>query len=421
MYFTRMRRYVYVTPKSYLCLIDFYKQLYKVKYEDVNVQEKSVNMGLQKLKEASTDVENMKVELREQEKVLKVEEEKTNKLLVKVQSEKAKAEKKAAEVGVQKDGCLATADAISKDKEEANIELQKAIPFLNDANAACKSITPKDITELKTNKNPVDVVRLTFDGLMILRLLKVCDVKAEEKNIKKTGATFIHDSFDEYSKAVLADIRFLPDLLDFAENEKDNINDETCELLQPYLRFDTNPTKNWSPWSHGPVLDPDTAKAASGAAAGLCKFCGAMVMYREAAKIVKPKMDFLKVQEAKLEKAMRELGAAEAELKKVMDEVAELDAQLNEAMEKKNALEANANAMKRKMDAANKLLSGLEGENKRWTEDSKNFAIRRKRLVGDVALACAFVTYCGPFNSEFRDGREGATSQGAVGGSVLRE
>merc|ERR1719409_1602930 len=197
MYFTRMRRYVYVTPKSYLCFIEFYQKLYVVKYQEVNVQEKSVNMGLQKLKEASTDVENMKVELREQEKVLKVEEEKTNKLLVKVQSEKAKAEKKAAEVGVQKDGCLATAEAISKDKKEANIELQKAIPFLNDANAACKSITPKDITELKTNKNPVDVVRLTFDGMLILQQLKVVDVKAEDKTINKISVPFIHDSFDE--------------------------------------------------------------------------------------------------------------------------------------------------------------------------------------------------------------------------------
>merc|ERR1719487_1368066 len=86
-----------------------------------------------------------------------------------------------------------------------------------------------------------------------------------------------------------------------------------------------------------------------------------------------------------------------------MDAVAELDAQLNEALDKKASLEANANAMKRKMDAANKLLNGLAGENARWTEDSKNFAVRRGRLVGDVACVSAFVVYCGPFNSEFRD------------------
>merc|ERR1719171_1308720 len=55
------------------------------------------------------------------------------------------------------------------------------------------------------------------------------------------------------------------------------------------------------------------------------------------------------------------------------------------------------------MDAANKLLNGLSGEQIRWTEDSKNFATRRKRLIGDVAFVCAFVVYCGPFNTEFRD------------------
>merc|ERR1719472_635750 len=139
-YFTRMRKNVYVTPKSFLCFVDFYKVLYKKKFEDVNILEKTVNNGLSKLAEASADVEKMKGELREQEKVLKVEEEKTNKLLVNVQTEKAKAEKKAKEVGVQKDACLASATAIGKDKEEANIELQKAIPFLHEANAACKSI-----------------------------------------------------------------------------------------------------------------------------------------------------------------------------------------------------------------------------------------------------------------------------------------
>merc|ERR1719424_52132 len=50
-YLNRMLKYVYVTRKSSLCFIDAYKGLYQVKYEDVNVQERSVNMGLEKLNE----------------------------------------------------------------------------------------------------------------------------------------------------------------------------------------------------------------------------------------------------------------------------------------------------------------------------------------------------------------------------------
>ncbi|EER05170.1 axonemal dynein gamma heavy chain, putative, partial [Perkinsus marinus ATCC 50983] len=118
--------------------------------------------------------------------------------------------------------------------------------------------------------------------------------------VNKVKIDFIHDSYDEIAKSVLSDIRFLPDLLDFSANEKDNINDETCELLQPYLQLEN--------------FNPAVAKKASGAAEGLCKWVGAMVMYHEAAKIVKPKMDYLKVQTAKLEAAMTELGEAEAEL-----------------------------------------------------------------------------------------------------------
>merc|ERR1712039_822651 len=105
-------------------------------------------------------------------------------------------------------------------------------------------------------------------------------------------------------------------------------------------------------------------------------------------KIVGPKLGLLKVKEAQLGKAMAELHAAEASLKKVLDIVADLDNQLAEAQARMAELQASANAMQKQMDAANKLLSGLAGENARWTEDSKNFAIRRKKLIGDIAVVC---------------------------------
>lgn len=50
LYFQRMRRYVYVTPKSYLSFIDQYKQVYKAKYDGLNNEEANIRKGLDKLK-----------------------------------------------------------------------------------------------------------------------------------------------------------------------------------------------------------------------------------------------------------------------------------------------------------------------------------------------------------------------------------
>ncbi|KFG44949.1 flagellar outer dynein arm heavy chain gamma, partial [Toxoplasma gondii FOU] len=36
------------------------------------------------------------------------------------------------------------------------------------------------------------------------------------------------------------------------------------------------------------------------------------------------------------------------------------------------------------------------------TEDSNTFAERRKKLVGDITVVAGFVSYCGPFNAEYR-------------------
>ena len=44
----------------------------------------------------------------------------------------------------------------------------------------------------------------------------------------------------------------------------------TWMSMQRYLRWNADPAKNWSPWAQA-VLDPATAKKASGAAEGLCK------------------------------------------------------------------------------------------------------------------------------------------------------
>lgn len=51
----------------------------------------------------------------------------------------------------------------------------------------------------------------------------------------KQDIPFVADSFDEYAKSTLTNQNFLKSLFDFSANEKDNINEETIELLEPYL------------------------------------------------------------------------------------------------------------------------------------------------------------------------------------------
>lgn len=54
------------------------------------------------------------------------------------------------------------------------------------------------------------------------------------------------------------------------------------------------------------------------------------------------------------------------------------------------------------MEQANRLIKSLEENERRWNEQKKEFNNTKLQLAGDVAKACAFVSYCGPFNSEFR-------------------
>jgi dynein heavy chain len=171
---------------------------------------------------------------------------------------------------------------------------------------------------------------LVFDGVLLLQHLPILPTKAEAKNVSRTQVPWIKDSFTEIAMSTcLTDTQFLKKLLTFSADDKDNINDETCELLEPYLREED-------------YFNPNVAKNASSAAQGLCTWVGAMVMYHEAAKIVKPKMDFLAIQRGRLEEAQKQYGFAQAQLKEAEDTLAGLQATFDKALAEKNLLVENA-------------------------------------------------------------------------------
>lgn len=81
LYFQRMRRQVYFTPKSYLSYLGSYKKLYLTKYKQLDQQESNFKIGVQKINEASESIAEMKKILSQEEVKLKDATEKTEKML----------------------------------------------------------------------------------------------------------------------------------------------------------------------------------------------------------------------------------------------------------------------------------------------------------------------------------------------------
>jgi len=167
-YFQRMRRHVYVTPKSYLAFIDLYKDVYKVKYDGIDIEDQNISKGLEKLNEAAAGVEELKIDLKKEEVKLKEASDITDKLLKVLEVENKKAKEKGDEVAIVAENCINQKTAIMAEKESADRDLAIALPYLRRAEKAVDSIKPGDIKELSGMAQATDTTRLILDTIHIL-------------------------------------------------------------------------------------------------------------------------------------------------------------------------------------------------------------------------------------------------------------
>ncbi|VUZ43815.1 unnamed protein product, partial [Hymenolepis diminuta] len=72
------------------------------------------------------------------------------------------------------------------------------------------------------------------------------------------------------------------------------------------------------------------------------------------------------------------------------------------ATARKKELADDAESCQRRIATATTLIEGLSGEKVRWTEETRTLSDQIVRLVGDVLMATAFLSYCGCFNQDFR-------------------
>ena len=188
---------------------------------------------------------------------------------------------------------------------------------------------------------------------------------------------------------------------------KELLNDaKFLNRLQDYDRDNMSPNvvAKATAFTEDPEFDPDVvAKKGSLAAAGLARWVHAMVKYDKVARTVAPKRAALKEAEGTLKEAQETLHIKQAALKDVTDKVAELESNLKAANDKKEALRTQVIDCEAKLRRADALIKGLGGEKIRWTEMSKQLALRYDNVTGDIVLSAGVIAYLGAFISSYRD------------------
>ncbi|NXF67302.1 DYH8 protein, partial [Ciccaba nigrolineata] len=376
-YFQRYRRRTYVTPKSYISFINGYKEVYTEKLESINEQAQRMQIGLSKLMEASDSVAKLSQELAVKEKELALASIKADKVLAEVTESAEAAAIVKNEVQGVKDKAQKIVEEIDLEKVKAECKLEAAKPALEEAEAALNTIKPVDIATVRKLAKPPHLVMRIMDCCLLLFQKQVDPVTMDpEKPCCKP-------SWGESLKLMSGP--FLQSLQQFP---KDSINEETIELLQPYFNMEDY-TLN-----HG--------RKVCGNVAGLLSWTQAMATFYGVNREVLPLKANLAKQEGHLKMANAELAKAQEALDEKQAELDKVQAKFDAAVKEKMDLLNDAETCRRKMQAASVLIDGLSGEKVRWTQQSKEFKSQINRLVGDVLLCTGFLSYCGPFNQNFR-------------------
>ncbi|KAI9206289.1 dynein heavy chain and region D6 of dynein motor-domain-containing protein [Polychytrium aggregatum] len=379
-FFEGLRRHNYVTPTSYLELIQTYKGLLGVKRKEVNGLKSRYEVGLDQLASAAQQVGSMQIELHDlQPQLIKTQKE-TDDIMLVIQRESIDVEKKRALVKVDEEVANKKAGEAKAIKDQCDADLAEAIPALESAMEALDTLKPQDITVVKSMKNPPGAVKLVMEAVCVMKQIKPARIK------DPGGSGKMVEDYWGPAQKMLSDSHFLQSLKSY---DKDNIDPKVIAKIR-------------STYINNPDFDPNIIKNSSSACEGLCKWVRALDKYEVVAKVVGPKKEALAKAEAELAIEMAKLNSKRAELKEVEDKMAALEGNFKAMTEKKADLEKQVDLCSKKLERAEKLIGGLGGEKDRWSEAARTLNITFNNLIGDVLLSSGVIAYLGAFTLAYR-------------------
>ncbi|GMH70086.1 hypothetical protein TrRE_jg13191 [Triparma retinervis] len=376
-----LRRHAYVTPTSYLELLGSFKTLYSFKKEEVETKAKRLQIGLDKLASTKDMVSGMKEELAILAPQLVVTQKEVQEMMVHISAEKEEADKVKAKVEVEEKIATEKATVTQAIKDDAQKDLDEALPALDAAVKCLDALKKADIDEVKGFKTP--------PGGVVLTLHVTClyfKIKPNKKNDPDNPGKKLEDWFGAGKDNLLTNPNTFMDML--KKYDKDNIPESVIKKVEPFMT-DENFT-------------PKMIEKASKACTAICMWARAMYKYHTVAISVAPKKAKLAEAQAELDVVMAQLAEKQSSLAKIVARLNELEANYESSVKKLDSLESQAKRCEIQLANADKLIGGLGGEETRWKKTVTLLEQALQNVVGDILVSSGTVSYLGPFTSLFR-------------------
>ncbi|KAG9049343.1 hypothetical protein FS837_010557 [Tulasnella sp. UAMH 9824] len=364
----RQGRYNYVTPRHYLDFINHYVRLFGEKRDELEEQQRHLHVGLDKLRDTVTQVEELRKSLAIKRAELQAKDAEANEKLKRMVADQQEAEsKKATSIEIQ--AALVEQDkAIEERRAVVLTDLAEAEPAVIEAQAAVQNIRRQHLTEVRGMANPPEGVKMTMES--------VCQMLGHKIDSWKTVQGIIRRD------------DFINSIVNFDTNKM------MTKQLREYMKKEylSRPTYNF-----------DNVNRASKACGPLVKWAIAQVRFSEILDSVEPLRQEVQSLEEQAESTKQQASTIIAMIAELESSIARYKDEYAILISQTQAIKAEMEKVQSKVDRSMTLLGSLSSEKARWELSSQTFDTEMSTIVGDVLLSAAFLAYAGFFDQHYRE------------------
>ncbi|KAJ5828908.1 uncharacterized protein N7525_007161 [Penicillium rubens] len=360
-------RATFLTPRHYLDFVAQYVRLFNEKREDLEEQQRHLNIGLEKLHDTVDKVSDLRASLAEKKTQLEKKDTEANEKLQRMVADQQEAEQRK-HVSLEVQAALEIQEKeVATRKEVVLNDLARAEPAVLEAQKSVSNIKRQHLTEVRSMGNPPASVRLALEAVCTLLGHTVDSWKTIQGLIRRDD--------------------FIASIVNY-DNERQMTRKHRTKMQNEFLSKED--------------FTYERVNRASKACGPLVQWVEAQVNYSAILDRVGPLREEVDQLEEQALQTKAEAQAIENTINDLESSIATYKAEYAALISETQAIKTEMARVQFKVDRSVRLLDSLSSERVRWEDGSKSFETQISTLVGDVLIAAAFLAYAGLYDQQFR-------------------